>query len=268
LTSSEAILQARSVRKTFGGVVAVAVDSLDVEPGRITSLIGPNGAGKTTFFDIVTGFVRADGQILFDGYPIHGKPTHLIARSGLVRTFQLTRALSRMSVLENMMLASPDQPGERLGGLIRSAFQVNRIEREVRGHAEELLDRFNLTPLANEYAGRLSGGQKKLLELARALMNRPRMVLLDEPMAGVNPALGEQLLGYVQELRDDGMTFLLVEHDMDVIMRVSDRVVVMSDGRIIADGSPGEVRSDPAVVTAYLGEHGADVVASATEDDE
>ncbi|MBT8214623.1 MAG: ATP-binding cassette domain-containing protein, partial [Acidimicrobiia bacterium] len=134
--------------------------------------------------------------------------------------------------------------------------------------AEELLDRFNLTPLTNEYAGRLSGGQKKLLELARALMNRPRMVLLDEPMAGVNPALGEQLLGYVQELRDDGMTFLLVEHDMDVIMRVSDRVVVMSDGRIIADGSPGEVRADPAVVTAYLGEHGADVVASATEDDE
>ncbi|MBT8213062.1 MAG: ABC transporter ATP-binding protein, partial [Acidimicrobiia bacterium] len=218
LTSSEAILTVRSVRKAFGGVVAVNVERLGVEPGRITSLIGPNGAGKTTLFDIVTGFVAADGEILFNGLPIHGKPTHAIARQGLVRTFQLTRALGRMSVLENMMLASPDQPAERLGGLVRSAFKVRELETEVRARAGELLERFNLTHLSDEYAGRLSGGQKKLLELARALMNRPRMVLLDEPMAGVNPALGEQLLSYVQELRDEGMTFLLVEHDMDVIM--------------------------------------------------
>lgn len=261
------LLSAIDVRKAFGGVMAVDVDALDVEEGRITALIGPNGAGKTTFFDVVTGFVPAgSGSISFAGTDISGKAPHAIARLGLVRTFQLTRALGRMSVLENMMLAAPDQTGERIPHMFLRPGRIRTEERAIRERAMGLLERFSIVHLAGEYAGRLSGGQKKLLELARALMKRPRMVLLDEPMAGVNPALGEQLLTYVRGLRDEGMTFLLVEHDMDVVMRVSERVVVMAAGSIIADGSPETVRRDPAVVTAYLGEHAEEAILESEEE--
>ena len=208
-----------------------------------------------------SGFVPAgSGSISFAGTDISAKAPHAIARLGLVRTFQLTRSLGRMSVLENMMLAAPDQTGERIPQMFFRPGRIRREEQDVHRRAMDLLDRFSIVHLATEYAGRLSGGQKKLLELARALMKEPRMVLLDEPMAGVNPALGEQLLTYVQGLRDDGMTFLLVEHDMDVVMRVSERVVVMAAGSIIADGPPEQVRRDPAVVTAYLGEHADEAI--------
>ena len=263
MKSSSALLTASGVRKDFGGVIAVDVDEITIKEGTLVSLIGPNGAGKTTFFDVITGFLAArSGDVHFDGTTISGWDPYQIARRGLVRTFQLTRVLARMTVLDNMRLAATQQPGERLYGQFVPG-RARRREAEITGQADELLERFSLTHLRDEYAGRLSGGQKKLLELARGLMVRPKMMLLDEPMAGVNPALGESLLEYVQELRDEGMTFLLVEHDMDVVMRVSERVIVMAVGAVIADGPPEKVRADRNVIDAYLGEHAAEQIAAA-----
>ncbi len=262
--SSDVILSCRGVRKHFGGVVAVEVAEFDVERNTVTALIGPNGAGKTTLFDLITGFVDPDGgTIVFEETDITDKPAHAIARDGLVRTFQLTRILNKMTVLENMMLAARQQRGERVQNTFFRRRDIAHQEAEIKVRALALLERFSLLPLAYEYAGRLSGGQKKLLELARALMTDPTMVLLDEPMAGVNPALGEQLLRYVLELRDEGMTFLFVEHDMDIVMRISDRVVVMATGEIISDGTADDVRSDPAVLAAYLGDHAQEDIAEA-----
>jgi neutral amino acid transport system ATP-binding protein len=267
LRSNDTILRCVDVRKTFGGVVAVDVGYLEVERRSITALIGPNGAGKTTFFDVITGFVTPDSATIgFEGTDISSKPAFAIARRGLVRTFQLTRILGKMTVLENMLLAAPNQIGESVQNTFIRRKAIARQDAANQAKAIDLLDRFSLLPLISEYGGRLSGGQKKLLELARALMTDPTLVLLDEPMAGVNPALGEQLLEYVLQLRDDGMTFLFVEHDMDVVMRISDRVVVMGAGVIIADGSPSEIRSNPAVLAAYLGEHAEDDLAAAEEE--
>lgn len=267
MKSSDAILTCRDLQKHFGGVVAVEVDQLDIERESITALIGPNGAGKTTFFDLATGFTDPDsGRITFNGTDITDKPAHAIAESGLVRTFQLTRIINKMTVLDNMLLAAPNQSGERARNTFFGRRTINRQEAINRAQALDLLDRFSLLQLAGEYGGRLSGGQKKLLELARALMTRPSLLLLDEPMAGVNPALGEQLLSYVTELRDEGLTFLFVEHDMDIVMRISDRVVVMATGAIIADGTPEEVRTDPAVLAAYLGEHAEEDITETEED--
>ncbi len=249
------ILQVDDVCKSFGGIRAVDGASFDIAEGSITALIGPNGAGKTTLFNVVTGFYHGErGSVLFEGRQVFGSPPHRIAGLGMVRTFQITKALARMPVLDNMMLAAQDQPGEKLRNYLirpRSAF---RREREVRARAMELLETFNLAGLAGDYAGTLSGGQRKLLELARALMTEPRLLMLDEPMAGINPTLGARLLGHMQELRRDrGMTFLFVEHDMEVVMGHSDRVIVMADGRVIATGSPDDVRTDQRVIEAYLG---------------
>jgi neutral amino acid transport system ATP-binding protein len=240
----------------------VAVDgaTLSVEPGRITSLIGPNGAGKTSLFNAVTGFYKpAAGRIVFDGEPITGRPPHAIARRGLVRTFQLTKALAKMSVLDNMMLAAPGQAGEKMLAPWITPWRVRKQEKANREKALELLDLFDLTSKKDDYAATLSGGQRKLLELARALMMEPRMILLDEPMAGVNPTLGARLIEHVGRLRDEGMTFVLVEHDMDVVMRVSEHIVVMADGRVITEGSADEVRRDKQVIEAYLGTGGGAV---------
>ena len=228
---------------------------MDVAEGSITALIGPNGAGKTTFFNLITGFYRPDrGRAMFDGREVQGRPPYVIARLGMVRTFQITKALAAMPVIDNMMLAAPDQPGESLRNVIFRPVAWRRREDEVHEQAMELLDVFNLTRLADDYAGTLSGGQRKLLELARALMARPRFLLLDEPMAGINPTLGRRLLDHMQRLRaEEGVTFLFIEHDMEVVMNHSDRVIVMAEGRVIADGEPHEVRSDQAVIDAYLG---------------
>jgi neutral amino acid transport system ATP-binding protein len=249
------IFEARDVVKRFGGIRAVDGATLDVAEGSITALIGPNGAGKTTFFNVVTGFYRPDGgRVVFEGERILGRPPYAIARLGMVRTFQITKALARMPVIDNMMLAAPDQPGERLHNVVFNPGAVRRREAEVRGQAMELLEVFNLDRLAGDYAGTLSGGQRKLLELARALMTRPRFLLLDEPMAGINPTLGRRLLDHMKRLRaEDGVTFLFIEHDMEVVMNHSDRVIVMAEGRVIAEGEPHEVRRDKAVIDAYLG---------------
>jgi len=250
-----ALLEVESVVKRFGGIHAVDGAGFEVADGSITALIGPNGAGKTTLFNAITGFQRVDsGSARLAGEEVLHLPAYAIARRGMVRTFQITRALAAMPVIDNMTLAAGNQPGERLRDLLIHPGAARRREREVRAEADELLEVFDLDRLAGDYAGTLSGGQRKLLELARALMTRPRLLLLDEPMAGINPTLGRRLLDHMQRLRRErGTTFLFVEHDMDVVMNHSDRVIVMAEGRTIAVGEPHEVREDPVVVDAYLG---------------
>ncbi|MBN8997435.1 MAG: ABC transporter ATP-binding protein [Rhizobiales bacterium] len=249
------ILEVRGAVKAFDGLLAVAGASFDVERGSITALIGPNGAGKTTMFDLLSGFGRPDaGTIRLAGRDIAGMAPYRIANLGLVRTFQLTRVLAGMSVMDNMLLAARNQPGEHLAALILSPGRSRAAEAAARESAIGLLATFGLAAKAGDYAGALSGGQRKLLEIARALMTGPSIVLLDEPMAGVNPTLGRDILDHIAALRSArGTTFLFVEHDMDVVMTRADKVIVMAQGRVIATGTPAGIRADPAVVEAYLG---------------
>jgi branched-chain amino acid transport system ATP-binding protein len=244
-----------SVTRRFGGLTAVDVDHLEVQRGAITALIGPNGAGKTTFFNLVTGFDRADtGAWSFDGLRLEGLPAHKIARIGMVRTFQLTKALSRLRVIDNMMLGATQQVGESFfRSLVLPLWRDQ--EASITERADELLERFNLAQMRDEYAGELSGGQRKLLEMARALMSKPRLLMLDEPMAGVNPALAQTIVGHVQSLRDEGLTVVFVEHDMDVVREISDWVVVMAEGALIAEGRHSSIVTDQRVIDAYLGAH-------------
>ena len=252
------LLEARGVSKAFAGVRAVDDASLVVEAGSITALIGPNGAGKSTLFNCISGFVRADaGRIELDGHRIDRRPPHRIVRAGLGRTFQTARALTRMTVLDNVRLAAPEHPGEHLWGVVARRTAARRRELEVTETAHELLRLVRLDGHADALSGTLSGGQRKLLDLARILMAAPRLILLDEPMAGVAPALREELLSHVLELRADrGLSFLVVEHDLAFVMQASDRVVVMNEGRVLMDGTPDEVRNDERVIDAYLGTHG------------
>ncbi len=249
------ILLADKIRKNFGGVVAVDVDHIEIQRGSITALIGPNGAGKTTLFNLLTGFDTPDaGEWRFDGRSMEKIVAHKTAAMGMVRTFQLTKSLTKMSVIENMKLGATHQVGEKWWNALMP-FRWKKQEQIIEQRADALLKRFKLDHMRSEYAGTLSGGQRKLLEMARALMTNPRLVMLDEPMAGVNPALKQSLLEHIRGLRDDGMTVLFVEHDMDMVNDVSDWVIVMAEGRVIAEGTPAQISANPAVVEAYLGSH-------------
>ncbi len=249
------ILVADGVVRRFGGLTAVDVQHVEIQRNAITALIGPNGAGKTTLFNLLTGFDSPDeGSWTFDGQKLSKVAAHKVARRGMVRTFQLTKALSRLTVIENMRLGAQKQRGEGfLTALVKPLWAAE--EKANTSRADELLKRFKLDAKRGDFAGSLSGGQRKLLEMARALMSEPQMVMLDEPMAGVNPALTQSLLGHVKDLREQGMTVLFVEHDMDMVRDISDWVIVMAQGTIVAEGPPDAVMADPAVIDAYLGGH-------------
>ena len=255
VSKPDPIIVADNVVRKFGGLTAVNVGHLEIQRGAITALIGPNGAGKTTFFNLLTGFDQVDeGSWTFNGIKISGTPPHKVARMGMVRTFQLTKALYRLTVIDNMLLAATKQKGE---SILRAAlpFLWNAQEKAATARSEELLTRFKLIDKRDDFAAALSGGQRKLLEMARALMVEPELVMLDEPMAGVNPALKQSLLGHIKDLRQDGMTVLFVEHDMDMVRDISDWVIVMAQGEIVAEGPPNVVMRDKAVIDAYLGAH-------------
>ncbi|MFM1956850.1 MAG: hypothetical protein RLZ41_249 [Actinomycetota bacterium] len=249
------ILVADSVTRQFGGLTAVNVEHLEIPRGLITALIGPNGAGKTTMFNLLTGFDEPNsGTWTFDGKNLAGVAPFKVARMGMIRTFQLTKALSLLTVIDNMRLGAQDQPGE---GFLQSFLRPiwKKREAQISERADELLQRFKLDAKREDYAASLSGGQRKLLEMARALMSKPKLVMLDEPMAGVNPALTQSLLEHIKGLKNDGTTVLFVEHDMHMVRNIADWVVVMAEGRIVAEGPPSQVMKDQAVIDAYLGAH-------------
>jgi neutral amino acid transport system ATP-binding protein len=249
------ILVVDAVQRRFGGMTAVDVEHLEIPRGAITALIGPNGAGKTTLFNLLCGFDKPNsGTWSFDGTSLSGVPSFKVARMGQVRTFQLTKSLSLLTVLENMKLGAPHQRGE---GFWSSLFPFlwRKQDTEIEAKARELLARFKLDAKEKDFAAALSGGQRKLLEMARALMSDPTLVMLDEPMAGVNPALTQSLLEHILNLKDEGMTVLFVEHDMHMVRHIADWVVVMAEGRVVAEGPPDEVMDNAAVIDAYLGAH-------------
>ena len=249
------ILVVDAVTRRFGGLTAVDVDHLEIPRGAITALIGPNGAGKTTLFNLLCGFDKPNtGTWSFDGTDLAGIPSFKVARMGQVRTFQLTKSLSLLTVLENMKLGARDQRGEKFWSSL-FPFLWRAQDTEIETKARELLARFKLDAKEKDFAASLSGGQRKLLEMARALMSDPTLVMLDEPMAGVNPALTQSLLDHILDLKELGMTVLFVEHDMHMVRHIADWVVVMAEGRVVAEGPPETVMEDPAVIDAYLGAH-------------
>ncbi len=241
--------------KDFDGLRAVDGASFNVSPGTVTGLIGPNGAGKTTLFNLITGFLPCtSGEILFEGERIDRLLAHQVFRKGIARTFQIPRELPRMTVMENLMVVPKNQIGESFWKAWFLRWQVAIQESGIRGKAADILKSTNLFHLRDEYAGNLSTGQKKLLELSRALMAEPRLVLLDEPAAGVNPTLMNDLADRIlAAVSDFGLTFLVIEHDMNLVMRLCDPVIVMSNGMTLAEGTPQEIRNDPKVLEAYLG---------------
>ncbi len=248
-------LTARGLSKSFGGLQAVNNAQIEVNSGSITGLIGPNGAGKTTLFNLLSNFIRPDrGEVIFNGEAIGQLSPHQIARQGCVRTFQVARVLSRLTVLENMLLAAQKQTGENFFQLWFKRSQVLREERKNREHALHLLESVGLADKAFDYAGALSGGQRKLLEMARALMADPKLILLDEPAAGVNPTLIGQICEHIVNWNQQGLSFLIIEHNMDVIMSLCDQVWVLAEGSNLANGTPQEIQQNSAVLEAYLGD--------------
>jgi neutral amino acid transport system ATP-binding protein len=249
------LLSASGLCKSFGGIQAVNEAEIQVEKGTITGLIGPNGAGKTTLFNLLSSFIRPDkGRVVFDGEQIQQLQPHQIAQQGLVRTFQVARALSRLSVLENMLLAAQKQTGENFWQVQLQPHVVVKEEKQLKEQAMFLLESVGLAKKAQDYAGGLSGGQRKLLEMGRALMTNPKLILLDEPAAGVNPKLIDDICDRINAWNKNGMTFLIIEHNMDVIMSLCDRVWVLAEGKNLANGTPNDIQNNRQVLEAYLGQ--------------
>ena len=250
---SEPMLGARDIHRHFEGMHAVDGVSIEIMPGRITGLIGPNGAGKSTLMAVLAGTLPASsGTIVFQGEDISRLPAYQRARRGLVRTFQLPSEFGQLTVLENLLVAAPDNRGESLLGALLGKRYWMPDETRLVAQARGLLKRFGLLPKESDYAGMLSGGQKRLVEIMRALMLRPRLLLLDEPMSGVHPSIVNEIAGYLEQLRDDGLTILMVEHELHIVDRLCDPVIVMAQGKVIGRGSMAALRRQPEVVDAYL----------------
>jgi ABC-type branched-subunit amino acid transport system ATPase component len=248
------LLEIDDLRRSFGSIQAVDGVSFGVESGEIIGIIGPNGAGKTTVFNCVSGVLESDsGRVRFDQQDVTGLPPHALARRGLARTFQQTRELITMTVKENVLLSAPDHPGERAVHAITRTEASETREQEAEQRAMELLETFDLDTMVNEYASSLSGGQRKLLELARVLMIEPKLLMLDEPFAGVNPTLTAEIASHLETLNDDGLTLVIIEHELETLTELVDRLVVLADGRVLASGPPDEVMEQERVVDAYLG---------------
>ena len=251
---SNNLISVNNLKKSFGGLKAVDVQDLYFKEGELTSIIGPNGAGKTTFFDLISGFQNADsGSIFLKDKDISNAQPYKIARMGMVRTFQLTKVFDRMTVMENLLFSGSNIKND---SFLRSFIKLNSqklYENNLREKANEIMNDLNIGHMANSYARELSGGQKKLLELARSIINEPEILLLDEPLAGVNPKLAEDILSLITKLSDSGITILMVEHNIEAVMKISERIVVLAEGSLIADGIPNEIRTDNNVIEAYLG---------------
>ncbi|MDP3416461.1 MAG: ABC transporter ATP-binding protein [Falsiroseomonas sp.] len=248
------LLQVRGLTRRFGGVVALDGLDLEVRPGTVTGLIGPNGAGKSTAFQCISGVIPPDaGQVLFNGQDITGLRPDRITGAGLVRSFQIARGIPRLTVLENLLLYGPAQPGEGVAAAILRPAAMRAREEALRERAKAVAARLNLTAVLDNQASALSGGQKKLMEIGRALMAEPRLLLLDEPVAGVNPTLSAEIATHIGTLRDEGLTVLIVEHHMDFVASLCDPVIVMAEGRRLVEGSFAEVAEDTRVQEAYMG---------------
>ena len=251
---SNKYLKVANLKKSFGGLKAVDVQSLNLNTNELTSIIGPNGAGKTTFFDLISGFQDSDeGKVYLNDKNITRSQPYSIARLGMIRTFQLTKVFDRMTVLENMMFsASTVNNDSFIRSLIRLPSQKT-TEKNIKEKSFEIMKDLNIDHMANSYARELSGGQKKLLELGRSIINDPDILLLDEPLAGVNPKLAEEILQIILNLSEKGISILMVEHNIEAVMKISQRVIVLAEGMVIADDTPENVRSDEKVIEAYLG---------------
>ena len=248
------LISVKNLKKSFGGITAVDIKELSFIEGELTSVIGPNGAGKTTFFDLISGFQNADsGDIFLKEKNISNSQPYKIARMGMVRTFQLTKVFDRMTVMENLLFSGSNVNND---SFLRSILKLNSqkvYENSLKDKANKIMNDLNIGHMADSYARELSGGQKKLLELARAIINEPEILLLDEPLAGVNPKLAEDILSLIKKLSEDGITIVMVEHNIEAVMKISERVVVLAEGSLIADGSPNEIRTNKNVIEAYLG---------------
>ena len=251
---SNKYLEVTNLKKSFGGIKAVDVQSLNLNRNELTSIIGPNGAGKTTFFDLISGFQDSDeGKVYLNKKNITRSQPYSIARLGMIRTFQLTKVFDRMTVLENMMFSASSVNNDSfMKSLIRLPSQKT-TEKNIKEKSFEIMKDLNIDHMANSYAIELSGGQKKLLELGRSIVNDPSILLLDEPLAGVNPKLAEEILQIILNLSEKGISILMVEHNIEAVMKISQRVIVLAEGMVIADDIPENVRTDEKVIEAYLG---------------